>query len=60
MDPKALIKDKEYILNRPLEKPQNVIYVHETINYYVFISNNEMISLTPSNVKSQIYANQME
>ena len=57
MDPKALVKDKEY-----LHKNTPVIYVHETINHYVFISNKQMIPLTPSHVEQNIsdYAKKME
>ena len=57
MDPKMLIKNKEYVLKHKNGTEVNVIYVHETINHYVFISNKKMIPLTPSHVNSLIYAN---
>lgn len=57
MDPKALIKDKECVLKHESGENTTVIFIHETINHYVFISNKKMISLTPSHVNSQIYAN---
>ena len=57
MDPKALIKNKEYVLKHENGTEVNVIYVHETINHYVFISNRKMIPLTPSHVNYLIYAN---
>jgi len=57
MDPKALKKDKEYVLKHKNGIKTTVIYIHETINHYVFISNKKMIPLTPSHVNSQIYAN---
>lgn len=58
MDPKALIIDKEYVLKHKSGVNTAVIYVHETINHYVFISNKEMISLTPSHVIEQIICKQ--
>ena len=62
MDPRTLTKDNEYTLQLNTGEKIQVLYVHETINHYVFISNQKMIHLTPSNVNSQIspYAKQVE
>jgi len=54
MDPKALVKNKEYVLQHIDETQKQVFFVHETINYYVFVSNCEMIRLTPWDVKNRI------
>ena len=62
MDPRTLTKDNEYTLQLNTGEKIQVFYVHETINHYVFISNQKTIYLTPSNVNSQIspYAKQVE
>ena len=54
MDPKALIKDEKYVLQHNSEIQKLVFYVHETINYYVFLSEKELINLTSSAVNTQI------
>ena len=56
MDPKKLIKNREYVLEHKSGKKLTVIYIHETINNYVFLSNKEMIFLTPAHVNSYINA----
>jgi len=60
MDPKLLIRNKEYTLQSNSGIKTEVIYVHETINHYVFINNIQIFQLTPSTVNTQIYAKQME
>lgn len=62
MDPRTLTKNNEYTLQLNTGEEIQVFYVHETINHYVFISNKQMMHLTPSTVNSQIspYAKQVE
>lgn len=62
MDPRMLIRNEQYVFEPHADKKVKVFFVHETINHYVFISNSEMIRLTPSAVNVQIsnYAEQME
>ena len=54
MDPKALKKDKEYVLKHIPEQKIDVIYLHETINHYVFLSKTDIMPLTPSMVHKYI------
>lgn len=60
MDPKSLIRNNEYVLREESGTQTPVIYVHETINHYVFISNKQMVRLDPYKVNTQIYAGKVE
>lgn len=60
MDPRKLIKDSEYVYKHTNGQELIVLYLFETINYYVFICKKEIIRLTPSIVTTQIYASKME
>lgn len=54
MDPKTLIRNKEYVLKHIPEQKIEVIYLHETINHYIFLSKTDLMPLTPSMVHKYI------